>query len=105
VLITFHVVTLSWPVFEAGTLHRTGELFAILLSDFTSPGLVPVWIPTFLLLCTPMFVVQAVQLATGDLEPLHRFRLPVRAAVYVVVMVAIVLLGEDFGESFFYFQF
>jgi len=105
VVITFHVVTLSWLVFEAGTLGRTVELFQILFTDLFDPGLVPRWIPTFLLLCTPMFLMQAVQLWTGELEPLHRFRVPARAAVYVVVMVAIVLLGEDFGDDFFYFQF
>ncbi|MDJ0852489.1 MAG: MBOAT family O-acyltransferase [Myxococcota bacterium] len=104
VVITFHVVTLSWPIFEAGTLRRSGELLHILFTNF-EPGLAPQWIPTFLLLCTPMFLIQAVQLGTGDLEPLHRFRVPVRAAVYFVLMVAIVLLGEDFGDDFFYFQF
>jgi D-alanyl-lipoteichoic acid acyltransferase DltB (MBOAT superfamily) len=105
VFITFHVVTLSWPVFDGGSLQRTVELFAILFGDFFDPGLVPVWIPTFLLLCTPMFLMQAVQLYTGELEPLHRFRMPVRAVVYLMVMLAIVLLGEDFGDDFLYFQF
>ena len=105
VVITFHVVTLAWPIFDGGTLERSGELFAILFTDFFSPGLVPLWIPTFLLLCTPLFSMQALQLYTGDLEPLHRFRIPVRAFVYLVVMLAIVLLGEDFGDDFLYFQF
>ena len=104
VVVTFHVVTLAWPIFEGGTLQRSAELFQILFTNFEL-GLAPRWIPTFLLLCTPLFVIQAVQLGTGDLEPLHRFRVPVRATVYLVLMVAIVLLGEDFGDDFLYFQF
>jgi hypothetical protein len=49
--------------------------------------------------------MQAFQLATGDLEPLHRLRLPLRALVYLFFIINLVLLGEDFGEEFLYFQF
>jgi D-alanyl-lipoteichoic acid acyltransferase DltB (MBOAT superfamily) len=105
VVVTFHVVTLSWPVFEAGSLTRTGELFALLATDLFSPGLVPRWIPTFLVLCTPLFLIQALQLRTRELEPLHRFPAPLRALVYLAVFLYLVLLGEDFGDDFFYFQF
>jgi alginate O-acetyltransferase complex protein AlgI len=104
VIITFHVVTLSWLVFESPSFGRTAELFAAVLTDFR-PGLALEWIPTFLFLCTPMFLFQAVQLRTGDLEPLHRFPLVARSLVYVVVLLYIVLFGEDYGESFLYFQF
>ena len=68
-------------------------------------GLAPQWIGTFLVLCTPMFLMQAFQLATGDLEPLHRLRTPLRALVYLFFIINLVLLGEDFGEDFLYFQF
>jgi D-alanyl-lipoteichoic acid acyltransferase DltB (MBOAT superfamily) len=105
IVVTFHVVTLSWPVFEAGSLTRTGELFWLLATDLFSPGLVPRWIPTFLVLCTPMFLMQALQLYTKELEPLHRFPAPLRALVYLAVFLTLVLLGEDFGDDFFYFQF
>jgi len=30
---------------------------------------------------------------------------PVRSAVYVILFYALVLLGEDHGASFIYFQF
>jgi D-alanyl-lipoteichoic acid acyltransferase DltB (MBOAT superfamily) len=104
VVITFHVVTLAWPVFEAETLRRSGELWALLATNFDL-GLVPRWIPTFALLSTPLLLVQAWQIGTGDLEPLHRFPVPARALVYAGVLVLLVLLGEDFGKDFFYFRF
>jgi D-alanyl-lipoteichoic acid acyltransferase DltB (MBOAT superfamily) len=104
IVITFHVVTLAWPLFACGTLTRTWQLWQILFSNF-DPGLVPQWIGTFLVLCTPMFLFQAFQLATGDLEPLRRLRVPARALVYLFFLINLMLLGEDFGEEFLYFQF
>jgi D-alanyl-lipoteichoic acid acyltransferase DltB (MBOAT superfamily) len=104
IVITFHVVTLSWPLFEARTLGRSWELWTLIFTNF-EPGLAGAWISTFFVLCTPMFLMQAYQLATGELEPLHRLRVPLRALVYLVILIQIVLLGEDFGEDFLYFQF
>ncbi|MBW1685637.1 MAG: MBOAT family protein [Deltaproteobacteria bacterium] len=104
IFITFHVVTLAWPLFAGGTLTRSWQLWQTLFTNF-DPGLAPQWIGTFLVLCTPMFLIQAFQLATGDLEPLHRLRLPARALVYLFFIINLVLLGEDFGEEFLYFQF
>ena len=97
-------MTLAWPLFAGGTLTRSWQLWQILFTNF-DPGLAPQWIGTFLVLCTPMFLIQAFQLATGDLEPLHRLRLPARALVYLFFIINLVLLGEDFGEEFLYFQF
>jgi alginate O-acetyltransferase complex protein AlgI len=104
IVITFQVVSLSWPLFEAETLGRSWELWTLIFTNF-EPGLAPRWIRTFLVLCTPMLLMQAFQLATGDLEPLNRLRLPLRALIYLVILVNIVSLGEDFGDDFFYFQF
>ena len=97
-------MTLAWPLFAGGTLTRSWQLWQTLFTNF-DPGLAPQWVGTFLVLCTPMFLIQAFQLATGDLEPLHRLRLPVRALVYLFFIINLVLLGEDFGEEFLYFQF
>ena len=45
------------------------------------------------------------QIRTGDLEPMQRFPMIVRALVYAFLLASIVILGEDFGEDFLYFQF
>jgi D-alanyl-lipoteichoic acid acyltransferase DltB (MBOAT superfamily) len=104
VVITFHVVTLGWPIFDGGTIGRTGELWRLLFTNL-EPGLAPRWIAHFLFLTAPLFAINAVQLRTGDLEPVQRFPLAARALVYAGLLAAIVLLGEDFGEDFLYFQF
>jgi D-alanyl-lipoteichoic acid acyltransferase DltB (MBOAT superfamily) len=104
VVITFHVVTLGWPIFRAETIGRTFELFAALASD-PRLGLVLEWAPRFALLALPLALMSAAQIATGDLEVVHRAPWPARAALYAAAIAAIVLFGEDFGEDFIYFRF
>ena len=104
VLITFHVVTLAWPIFDGGTIGRTGQLWHQMFTNFEL-GDAAIWARTFLFLTTPLFVMNAVQLKTGDLEPMQRFPMTVRALVYAFLLASIVILGEDLGEDFLYFQF
>ena len=63
------------------------------------------WLLPFALLCTPLLAMQIVQAATGEMEPVRRWAFPLRVVTYASVMALIVLLGEDFGEPFIYFQF
>ena len=104
IVITFHVVTLAWSIFEPDSIQRTGQLWFTLATNFEA-GLALDWVRPFLLLCAPLLVINAIQLATGDLEPLHRFPLPVRSLVYAVLLGLISVFGEDLGVQFLYFQF
>jgi D-alanyl-lipoteichoic acid acyltransferase DltB (MBOAT superfamily) len=104
VFITYHVVSFGWPVFAAPGIERTWELWIVQLTNFEA-GLAWDWLPTFAVLCTPLFLYQALQLSTRDLEPLGRWPVLPRALVYLAVFLLLVLLGEDFGEQFLYFQF
>ena len=96
IVITFHVVTLGWPIFEPDSIARTAQLWTLLFTN-SEPGLVPEWIAPFALLAAPLLAVQALQLATRDLEPVGRLPVPLRAAALALVVAGIVLLGEDFG--------
>jgi D-alanyl-lipoteichoic acid acyltransferase DltB (MBOAT superfamily) len=104
VVITFHVVTLGWPVFRAETIGRSFELWGALATD-PRLGLVAEWAPRFALLSLPLLLVDGAQLWTGDLECVRRLPWPARSVVYAGLFAGIVLFGEDFGEDFIYFQF
>ncbi len=104
VVVSFQVITLSWPLFRASSIRRSGELFFALFSD-PSPGLVAEWALPFLALCLPLLAFQLVQWWLDDLEPVGRFPFAVRVALFGALAAGIVLLGEDFGEPFIYFQF
>ena len=104
ILITYHIWMLSAPPFQSENLGRTWELWSAMATNFEL-GMVPLWWPRLLALCTPLLLMQAVEVATGDLEPVHRFPVPVRAAIYAALVAIILLYGEDFGSDFVYFQF
>ena len=56
------------------------------------------------MLTVPLLLAQAWEARRGE-DAVWNARLPARVIAYVVVIAAIVLMGEDFGEPFIYFQF
>ena len=104
VVVSFQVITLGWPLFRASSISRSGELFRALFSDPT-PGLVREWCLPFAILCLPLLAIQLIQWWMDDLEPVARFPFPLRVALYGALAAGIVLLGEDYGAPFIYFQF
>jgi D-alanyl-lipoteichoic acid acyltransferase DltB (MBOAT superfamily) len=103
-VITFHFVSISFAFLQPGSIERTWQLMGALFTD-PRPGLVFEWLTPFALLCAPMFLMNAIQLRTGELEPMYRFSLPVRGLVYATLIWLIVLFGVDLGYDFIYFQF
>jgi alginate O-acetyltransferase complex protein AlgI len=104
VILTFHLVCLGWLFFRADSLTQIGAL----LGSFTAglePGLAGQWIGPLALLSAPLLLVQMIQLSSGRVEAPPRISLPLRFGVAMLAAIAIVLLGEDFGEPFIYFQF
>ncbi len=64
-----------------------------------------VWLLPFAALVAPLVAMQWVQTRCDDPEAALRWRLPLRAGLYVLLFFTITLLGEDFGVPFIYFQF
>jgi hypothetical protein len=103
-LVTFHLVCLGWLLFRASSLANIGALLGALGSGL-APGLVGSWLVPLAVLVTPLLLVQLVQARGGRVEPPPRIPLPLRVGVAMLAAAAIVLLGEDHGEPFIYFQF
>jgi D-alanyl-lipoteichoic acid acyltransferase DltB (MBOAT superfamily) len=103
VVATFHLVCAGWLLFRAESLAHAGALLAAFAD--ASPGLAAHWLPPFAALLAPLALVELAQARSGDREVVLRGPLPVRALVYAGVLAALVLLGEDLGEPFLYFQF
>jgi len=104
VFVSFQVITLGWPLFRASTIARSGELFRALATDWR-PGLVADWVLPFTVLCLPLVAIQLVQWWLDELEPFDHFPFAVRVALFGALAAGIVLLGEDYGAPFIYFQF
>ena len=103
VVVMFHLACLGWLIFRAESM---GDVLLLLgrFGDLSQVGRVADWWLPLVALTAPLLTFQLVQRARG-LECVLRWPVPVRAALYVVVVYAIVLLGEDFGAPFLYFQF
>ncbi len=109
VVVTFHLACVGWLIFRAESFadlgRRVGTLVGSVTASIPEPGLALEWLPVLAVLILPVLLFQVVQAARRDPEVLVSAPLLVRTLVYVVVFEAIVLLGEDFGAPFIYFQF
>jgi len=100
-LVTFHLVTVAWVLFRAGTVANVAAIFAGLFSSRPLSGPFPVG-PLFLVLIGAASHGVALRF---DLEALWR-RIPrvVQGAVYGLVVVLVGLFSAQSGR-FIYFQF
>ena len=104
VFVTFHLVVFGFMLFRAVSLEQIGRLLAV-LADGLAPGMVLAWILPFCALVTPLLVMELEQWRSGELEPVIHLPLALRSTVYALVLLTIVLIGEDGGQAFIYFQF
>jgi D-alanyl-lipoteichoic acid acyltransferase DltB (MBOAT superfamily) len=102
--VTFQVVCFSFILFRAESLSQVAVLLGSFAGNFEI-GLAAEWLAPFALLVAPLVLMQVAQALTGDLETVLRWPAPLRTAVYLLVFLMILLLGEDGAEPFIYFQF
>jgi hypothetical protein len=100
----FQLCTYGWLIFRAESLSQIADLTLRLLGPM-EPGLASVWLLPLAALTLPLIAMQIVQSRTGDLETVLRWPLPLRVLTYAMIGAAIILLGDDLGQPFVYFQF
>jgi len=104
VLVMFQLACMGWMIFRADSWAHLSALFGRAVSDF-SAGDVALWLPGLALLVLPLAGFQILQGLTGRLDTVLRWPAPLRVVTYVVITFAIIILGEDHGAPFIYFQF
>ncbi|MDP6980286.1 MAG: MBOAT family protein [Myxococcota bacterium] len=100
----FQFVALGWLFFRAESLAHIGALLARLLGPFEM-GMASEWAAPFVCLLAPLIVFQIAQRWTGDLDAVVRLPVPARASVYAGLALGIIVVGEQIGQPFIYFQF
>ncbi|MCB9898521.1 MAG: MBOAT family protein [Planctomycetes bacterium] len=103
--VNFQIFAIGWIIFVPATIGVTGDMLSTLLRFPWDVGMAGQWVQPFLLLVSPLLVMHALQVRARDLECVLRWPLLLRGATYAAVFLTIVLMGEDFGLPFFYFQF
>jgi len=104
VLVMFQLACLGWMIFRADSWAHLTALLGRVVSGL-EPGQIEGWLPGLALLVLPLAGFQIVQGLTGKLETVLRWPVPARVVTYVIIVFAIVILGEDHGAPFIYFQF
>ena len=100
----FHLVCLGWIFFRAESLPQAMALIGCLAGPLQA-GLAAQWLLPFTVLVAPVAAMQAAQSWSDDLDVVARCPVAVRASVIAGLILGIVVLGEDFGQAFIYFQF
>jgi D-alanyl-lipoteichoic acid acyltransferase DltB (MBOAT superfamily) len=101
VFVTFQLVCFGYLIFRSNDLSHAFSL----LTASAGVGLAPDWLGPLLALSLPLVLMQLAQAASGDAEVVLRLKFPVRAVVYASTLLGLMLLGDDGGRPFVYFQF
>jgi len=110
VVVTFHLVLVSWVLFRAGTLHHTEDVVRA-LRVFQSGGLLlPASLDRFhrvglLLAMLFLAVAHLVHRRFGLRAVVERFSRPVYVGLVCLGFASILLLGQFASHDFIYFQF
>jgi len=102
VVATFHLTCFSWLLFRAASLGDVGRLLA---SPWGEAGRVGDWLLPGAVLVGPLLAMWAWQARRRDPEVVLGAPFAVRVLVYAGLGLGIILLGEDGGAPFIYFQF
>ena len=105
-VVMFHAVCIGWLLFRARSMGQVGEMLASFVrgpwhlgrqtaSDFAAIAL----------LILPLLLVQLLQESAGDLAAPLRLSLLPRAAMFSLLMLLIVCIGNTGSRAFIYFQF
>lgn len=101
----FHAVCLSWLLFRAESMGVVSRMLAGALSD---PRWLPActdWVIQMMVLAWPLALVELLQERTGDALAPVRLSLFPRVALYGILLLMVVGLGNTGSRAFIYFQF
>ena len=104
-IVMFHLACLGWVFFRAETIGQAfgviGGIFHGFAWDIRAVNI----LTAMVLLCLPMWLVQVLQVKSGRLDAVSGLSLVPRLALYAVMALMFVWLGNTGGGAFIYFQF
>ncbi len=100
----FQFVSLGWLLFRAESLGQVVDLLGRLVSAFEW-GMAARWWGPFVSLLAPLVLFQLAQWRWRDLDVVVRLPMLARGCVYAGLGLGVLILGEQIGQPFIYFQF
>jgi alginate O-acetyltransferase complex protein AlgI len=104
VIVTFHLVCLSFLLFRAENLTRFGELVTALVG-VPEVGNAAAWLGPLALVMAPLVLMEIAEALTGRKEVVLLLPAPLRTLTYVTTVIWLAVIGERGGAPFVYFQF
>jgi len=104
-IVLFHLVCLGWLFFRANSLEQAGGMLVNLFAGWQWDAGAMNMAAALVLLCLPLWLVQMLQVRTGDLEAPLGLSLVPRTALVAAMAWMFVALGNTGGGAFIYFQF
>jgi D-alanyl-lipoteichoic acid acyltransferase DltB (MBOAT superfamily) len=101
----FNCVCLGWLLFRATSIGQAWEMFTSVFLAFDPQVRVVLQVFPVLFCCSVLAIVDIWQYVRNDPYVILRQPLPVRVAIYLVLVYAMVLFGVNDAQSFIYQQF
>jgi D-alanyl-lipoteichoic acid acyltransferase DltB (MBOAT superfamily) len=101
----FHLACAGWVFFRAKGMGEAFQVFGNIFGHFAWDLRAANMLTALALLCAPLWTVQALQGATGDLEAARKLSPVPRTALWLAMALMFVWLANTGGGAFIYFQF
>ncbi len=101
----FHLVCVGWLFFRASSMGQAGEMWTRIFTGFAWDARAGDMLLALIVFCLPLWLVQVLQVKTGDLEAAPQLSLLPRVALYATMILMFLALGNTGGGAFIYFQF
>lgn len=101
----FHLVCLGWLFFRSASLTQAGHMLKLMATAFEWNVQATNILVALVLFCLPLWLVQSLQVKSGRLAAPVELSLLPRVALYAVLILMFVTLGNTGGGAFIYFQF
>lgn len=101
----FNCVCVGWLLFRATSLTQAWEMFCSVFIAFEPKVKVLLQVFPLVFCCTTLLIVDAWQYLRNDPYVILRQPLPVRVAIYLVLVYSMVIFGINNAQSFIYQQF
>lgn len=106
IILFFHLICISWIIFRSDSLEQAWYLIGALFYNIDTENIVG-HSEIYLLICC-FLIIGAFDFGQKHYQtPFFAFKLalPLRVLVYLIIIVGILLFGNEEGNEFLYFQF
>ncbi len=104
-LVTFHLICLSWLFFRAQSMNQASTMLARLITDWHWSPLASNSLCVVALFTLPLVLYEAWVESKGNSLALTNAPWPARACLYLAMLVGIIYFAPDQPSEFIYFQF